>query len=455
VTDSAETTGNKDLRWKPLSQSNRNQQSNSEPTLSSSLADSASAPKNTFSQPKSDTNPMNNIKSYSKQKYQNTNNSQTSNHKNEKKKENTKIVKKNLQSRSLSEVSTPFWWPKNPSAPLIKGVLNSSANLNLLRFGTTHHLRSDDCAPGSRLLDRRNLFFNVMHHEIKILAEWLSPTPREEEFRRQIVYHLSHVISLFWPSARVELIGSFNTGLCLPTSDIDIVLIDDTGNIPPLYPLAEHIQKYTNSHIKILSGAKVPIIKYTDCFTGFKVDISINVTNGVRNTKLINRNLARYKEIRPLTMVLKYFLHQHNLNQTFYGGLGSYALVLLVQHYCIENKATDNLGELLLGFLERYGINFDYYTTGIHFKSDGGTFSKEKRGWYDIWQPFLLSIEDPDDPDNDVGSNSFDIERVKEKFKEAYYDLIDLPGNRDNPYSRSILSRIFIINDDLIRRQYM
>ena len=61
----------------------------------------------------------------------------------------------------------------------------------------------------------------------------------------------------------------------------------------------------------------------------------------------------------------------------FLGGLGSYALTLLVvnflQQHSRENAKKDgeNLGVLLLEFFELYGRQFNYETCGIRIRDEG------------------------------------------------------------------------------------
>lgn len=46
------------------------------------------------------------------------------------------------------------------------------------------------------------------------------PTPTEHALRIQVVSKIESVVLSLWPNARVEVFGSFRTGLYLPTSDI-------------------------------------------------------------------------------------------------------------------------------------------------------------------------------------------------------------------------------------------
>ena len=46
------------------------------------------------------------------------------------------------------------------------------------------------------------------------------PTPLEHAARLEVVSRIESTVLSLWPNARVEVFGSFRTGLYLPTSDI-------------------------------------------------------------------------------------------------------------------------------------------------------------------------------------------------------------------------------------------
>jgi DNA polymerase sigma len=62
-----------------------------------------------------------------------------------------------------------------------------------------------------------------------------------------------------------------------------------------------------------------------------------------------------------------------------------------------ELDPEQNLGTLLIEFFELYGRNFNYDDVGLSIRRGGFYFNKRSRGWYRAQQPFLLSIEDPQD----------------------------------------------------------
>ena len=63
-------------------------------------------------------------------------------------------------------------------------------------------------------------------------------------------------------------------------------------------------------------------------------------------------------------------------------------------------------------------------------------------------RPFLLSVEDPNDPSNDLGRNSFNISKVRSAFDFAYCQLIapSKPGD-------SLLQRIIRLDPAVFHRK--
>ncbi|KAL6092701.1 hypothetical protein STEG23_029652, partial [Scotinomys teguina] len=66
---------------------------------------------------------------------------------------------------------------------------------------------------------RRNYNQGVvgLHEEISDFYEYMSPRPEEEKMRMEVVSRIESVIKELWPSADVQIFGSFKTGLYLPT----------------------------------------------------------------------------------------------------------------------------------------------------------------------------------------------------------------------------------------------
>lgn len=61
--------------------------------------------------------------------------------------------------------------------------------------------------------------------ELVALYAYLTPTAAEHAARQRTVQRTTEVVQSIWPQATVAVFGSFATGLYLPTSDIDLVVL--------------------------------------------------------------------------------------------------------------------------------------------------------------------------------------------------------------------------------------
>ncbi len=168
-----------------------------------------------------------------------------------------------------------------------------------------------------------SIFHSRLHTEIEQFYAHMIPTPTEHALRVQVVSRIESVVLSLWPSARVEVFGSFRTGLYLPTSDIDLVVL---GNWEKLPLRTLEIELVANGiaeplSVRVLDKASVPIIKLTDRESQVKVDISFNMQSGVQSAELIKDYKRKYPVLSKLVLVLKQFLLQRDLNEVFTGNL--------------------------------------------------------------------------------------------------------------------------------------
>lgn len=66
-----------------------------------------------------------------------------------------------------------------------------------------------------------------LHEEINHFYEYILPTPCEHAVRIEVVKRAENLVHALWPQALVEIFGSFRTGLFLPSSDIDLVVLGE------------------------------------------------------------------------------------------------------------------------------------------------------------------------------------------------------------------------------------
>jgi len=119
------------------------------------------------------------------------------------------------------------------------------------------------------------------------------------------------------------------------------------------------------------------------------------------------------------------------------GGVGSYALLCMVMAHLQlhdsketayswagdgggEAAAEGCLGVLLIDFFELYGRRLNMEEVGVSCRGGGAFFAKKDKTWSDPGRPFLLAIEDPQDPTNDLGRNSYGVRQIKSAFEHAF-----------------------------------
>ncbi|KAG4173732.1 hypothetical protein ERO13_A11G078500v2 [Gossypium hirsutum] len=158
-----------------------------------------------------------------------------------------------------------------------------------------------------------------------------------------------------------------------------------------------------------------------------RLDISFKSPShtGLQTTELVKELTEQFPAATPLALVLKQFLADRSLDQSYSGGLSSYCLVLLIirflQHeHHLGRPINQNFGSLLMDFLYFFGNVFDPRQMRVSVQGSGVYINRE-RG-YSI-DP--IHIDDPLFPTNNVGRNCFRIHQCIKAFSEAYSILED------------------------------
>lgn len=278
------------------------------------------------------------------------------------------------------------------------------------------------------------------------------------------IAHISTCVQAIWPEATVTCFGSFASGLWLPSSDVDVVVMGLTNEQDPdvrtrfvvgtreLQQIAARLRKQRwVQRIDVVGSAKVPVAKLVLAEHGLRVDISIenvHTRRGIDASDLVRAYVTEVPVLHSLILVVKQLLREKGLNNAFTGGLSSYAVALMAMYllerheHLLEQQDSDDsdaakdksssksphteLGTLLLAFLEFYGMTFDYATTGISLKP-------EAFGEYFLAPHVLLSngvalmpqlvLDDPvyHDGQHNAAAGAFAIARVIAAFENAYF----------------------------------
>ncbi|KAL8263520.1 hypothetical protein R6Q59_021650 [Mikania micrantha] len=290
------------------------------------------------------------------------------------------------------------------------------------------------------------------------------------------VKRVTRSLQVLWPRSRTNIFGSNATGLSLPTSDVDLVVcLPPVRNLEPIKEAGilegrngiketclQHAARYLanqewvkNDSLKIVENTAIPIImlvvevpcdaivsvdqeisargdggKHTDV-QSIRIDISFKSPShtGLQTTELVKQLTEQFPAATPLALVLKQFLADRSLDQSYSGGLSSYCLILLITRFLQHEhhygrSISQNFGGLLMDFFYFFGNVFDPRRMRISVQGSGVYIDRE-RG-YSI-DP--IYIDDPLFPVNNVGRNCFRIHQCIKAFADAYSALEDQLDN--------------------------
>ncbi|XP_030966508.1 uncharacterized protein LOC115987155 isoform X3 [Quercus lobata] len=177
----------------------------------------------------------------------------------------------------------------------------------------------------------------------------------------------------------------------------------------------------------VLEDSALPKCAQIDCDTtndskSVCLDISFKSPShtGLQTTKLVKELTEQFLAATPLALVLKQFLADRSLDQSYSGGLSSHCLVLLITRFLqhehhLGRPINQNFGSLLMDFLYFFGNVFDPRQMRISVQGSG-VYMKRERGC--SIDP--IHIDDPLYPTNNVGRNCFRIHQCIKAFSEAY-----------------------------------
>ncbi|KAH0906392.1 hypothetical protein HID58_038219 [Brassica napus] len=300
-----------------------------------------------------------------------------------------------------------------------------------------------------------------LHKEIVDFSEFLLPTLDEKAQRDAAMDSVRSVIQYIWPDCKVEVFGSYKTGLYLPTSDIDVVILESGITNPQLglKALSRALsQRGIAKNILVIAKARVPIIKFVEKKSSISFDLSFDMENGPKAAEFIQDAVVKLPPLRPLCLILKVFLQQRELNEVYSGGIGSYALLAMLiafLKYLKDGRSPPehNLGVLLVKFFDFYGRKLNTADVGVSCRKGGSFFSKSNKGFLNPARPGLISIEDPQTPENDIGKSSFNYFQIRSAFSMALSTLTNTKAILALGPNRSILGTIIRPDRILLERK--
>lgn len=324
-----------------------------------------------------------------------------------------------------------------------------------------------------------------LHKEICDFYEFVRPRKFEQIVRQELLTRLQNVVSSQIPNCNVHSFGSFAAGLYLPNADMDVVVISNSFRSSgqkvvcqtkkQLFRFGDFIKSSDiaqQGSVEVIVGAKVPLVKFVDQITMIKVDVSFENNTGV----IANDTFALWKKQFPamplLVMIIKQFLMMRGMNEVQHGGLGGFSVTCLVTSL-LQNMPRvqsgelipeQNLGEILIEFLDFYGNQLDTTRTGIKMDPPG-YFDKiayqrpNLRGSvYHANKADRLAIIDPNKPDNDISGGSKNVMQIFHRFAQAHLEILEAMKTPNRPslldWSLGGDYESFVWQRDHLRRLY-
>ena len=253
------------------------------------------------------------------------------------------------------------------------------------------------------------------------------------------------------PDYSVNLYGSHATNLCLPWSDLDVVLIKkgnheninninlEDDNSKFLSKLYEYIRNEPwVKECKLIGKASVPIIKLIaiEKYNNMSIDISIqDEKHFLKCVDLVKSFLKEYQSLKPLVLAIKNILKQANLNDPYRGGISSYGIILMIVYFFQKQKSSgidispgennSNLGKLFFEFIQFYAIFFEPNKEIICLNNGINNKMFNEFDFPNITHNLELIIIDPLNRFNNVAKSCQQFFNIKMSFIICLKTLLD------------------------------
>ncbi|KAF2201667.1 hypothetical protein GQ43DRAFT_393736 [Delitschia confertaspora ATCC 74209] len=299
--------------------------------------------------------------------------------------------------------------------------------------------------------------------EILRFYDYARPTKAERALRQASIKRIQGITEQILPGTTLEVFGSERTGLSLYTSDIDLRLppksgtsettiqaADGSGDLltagePPsktekskmddaMRQLKIQLKKSPMLFAKP-QFARFPLISVFDYVSRLETQIVLSHDTS-HSRELMEGYIQEFPYLPQIYTLLKVMLDVRNLSNVYLGGIGSYPLFMMavaaLKHR--PHVAKNNLAEQFLAVLD-FWAKLDTYKHGVSIEPPE-LFEKGSGGSGVRAQPpkagfeFLLSLEDPANPSNDLGGQGACIKHVQATFRQLEHQLaVDMKWN--------------------------
>ena len=296
--------------------------------------------------------------------------------------------------------------------------------------------------------EKNNYIINCLSKDISEFESFVTMQIKSSSnIFQDLLKNVEKAVNECIPDYQVHLYGSHATNLCLPWSDLDVVLIPKNLNMiynksennrSLLSKLYENLknQKWVKD-ILYISNASIPIIKIYSIgiYNNIPIDISIQEEThfGLKCVELVKQYMNQYESLKPLVLSIKNILKRANLNDPYKGGISSYGLILMIIYFLKQQSFAGidiskgenncNLGHLFYDFLVYYSFDFEFGKNIIYIKNTPSDLEALK--YQNISLGPKLIIIDPLNPSNNVAKSCFQNMGIKMAFIISLKSLLE------------------------------
>ena len=149
----------------------------------------------------------------------------------------------------------------------------------------------------------------------------------------------------FLKDSNIRVIGSAETGLCGPQSDMDFLIeMEENGVIPALEDVVWELKSHVTGFVLeyYIRTAKIPVVRVLHKRSQIRCDLTFDCPvmrrkDAVKNTQLIKLYGNNCRTFRKLYMFIKLILGEHKIFNKKKGGLSSYAHAIVLIYF-LTNK---------------------------------------------------------------------------------------------------------------------
>lgn len=205
-----------------------------------------------------------------------------------------------------------------------------------------------------------------LSEEMSEFTRFVSLSIEESRARNELKQRVLDVARQVWPEATVEQFGSHASGLEWCESDMDLRLAVSSECCVTLRDALATCAWALE--VEARPWAKVPIVCFRDALTDVDVDVSFQDDLDY-DTAGATYFASTHHAFRDVVLLLKAFLKHKALDKPFTGGLGSFRLAVLADHF-LRRDAPDDAGEALKAFLRFCCIGYDYAEPLVVYSAD-------------------------------------------------------------------------------------